>query len=436
MNPAAKILSLYELATFIQAELNNAFYQPVWVKAELVKLNYYQQSGHCFPDLVEKHNGKIMAQIRATIWNYNYAMIASKFKQMTGTTITPGMQLLFQVQVSFTPLYGMSLNILDIDPTFTLGALAYEKQQSIDKLTKAGVINLNKEKEMPLLLQNLAIISVESSKGFSDFIQTLDGYRDLYAIKYTLFPAILQGDTAVTSQIAALNEIRKDYKRFDTVLILRGGGADVGMNCYDNFELAYAVATFPIPVITGIGHSTDSTIVDMLAAANMKTPTEAANFIISKFIDFEFSLNRIKDKIINRCKEVISEENYYINNTYNNIANRSAALLKNSSIRLNITGKNISNNAATNLIKTKNSLLQHINSIKINSKILLNTQNHSLNLFESKQNLLKPENVLKRGFSITYHNGKVVRNAAEIPENSIVETVLFKGKLISVTKKK
>ncbi|MDR2084260.1 MAG: exodeoxyribonuclease VII large subunit [Bacteroidales bacterium] len=434
MNSIGKILSLYELTSFIQAEINNAFYVPIWVKAELVKLNYYQQSGHCFPDLVEKDEGKIKAQIRATIWNHAYVMIASKFKKITGSTITPGMQLLFQVQVSFSPLYGMSLNILDIDPTFTLGALAYEKQLSIDKLTKASVINLNKEKPIPLLLQNLAIISVESSKGYNDFIQTINEYKDFYTIKHKIFPAVLQGDAAITSQISALNEIKKSYKRFDAVLILRGGGADVGMNCYDNFELAYNVATFPIPVITGIGHSTDNTIVDMVAAANMKTPTEAANFIISKFVTFEQNLNKVKNRIIERCKDLIAEEMYYLDKLSTNIVNQSEDLLEDCFGELNIMYKNIANNITTILIKEDNSILTNINSIKLNSKILINSQNHNLKLFESKQNLLNPENVLKRGFSITYYDGKTVKNANEVPENAEIETILFNGKINSVTK--
>lgn len=425
----SKILSLYELAAIIQEEISYAFERPVWVKAELVKMNYYPQSGHCFPELVEKEGNKIKAQIRATIWSSYYPTIASKFKMVTGNTISPGMQLLFLAQVSFHPIYGLSLQIIDIDPQFSLGAMAYEKQMTIKKLEDADVINRNKSLPMPLLLKRLAIISAASSKGFNDFIQTMN--ESGYTFNYKIFPAVLQGDTAIASQISAFEEIKKDYKDYDAAIIIRGGGGEIGMNCYDNYNLAYEIATFPIPVITGIGHSTDSTIADMVAAASMKTPTETANFIIDKFKSFEDTINTTAENIIDYVTNIIGYSKKSIEDMSSRVVHSTTNYLNYNSSRLLLESSRLESSARTYISNQMHLLGSATRALKPLCKIIINNQDNRLNIYESRVNLMDPHKILKRGFSITTVNGKAVKSTADINVNDTVSTVIYEGDFLS-----
>ena len=435
MSNIKNILSLKELTTLIQRTIATDMNTLYWVKAELVKLNCAASSGHCYPELVEKEGSKISAQMRGIIWKDVYSVLSSKFKRITHTEIASGMQLLLQVQVTYSPVYGLSLMVMDIDPTYTTGALAYEKQQTIDRLTEEGVMDLNKSIPMPWLLQKLAIISADSSKGYNDFMQTIDEYAEQYSIFTKLYNAVLQGNIAVSSQIAAFEEIKMNSDSFDAVILIRGGGGDIDMNCYDNHELAYEIATFPIPVITGIGHSTDTSVADMVSAARMRTPTEAANFVLSGFARFEEALNLLQDNIIKFTSRQID----YFKNSLNNIASliitKPSAITAYNNNLLTRTGDNMTKYVLLKLTNYNNNLNRIVDNISKNVTMKLNSDKIKLDNYDAAIKLLSPLNILKRGYSISYLNGKAITDTDCIKEGDIIETQLYNGKIESKTTK-
>ena len=233
-----KYHSLLELTQSVESVINKTYTKSYWVKAEIAKLNFYPKSGHCYPDLVEKQNGKVVAQMRAIIWAGSFKDMSLKFTNVTNEKIGDGMTVLLRCSVKFSPIYGLSLQIHDIEPSFTLGELAKEKQKSIARLKDEGKFYKNKQLLPPLLIQRLAIISVETSKGYQDFIKVIDNNEWGYKFFHMLFPALLQGDGAVKSITSQLTSINKIIHHFDAVLIIRGGGGDIGLSIFDNYNLA------------------------------------------------------------------------------------------------------------------------------------------------------------------------------------------------------
>ena len=303
------IFSLLEVTNSIRKTLEERYKSAFWIKAEMNKLNHYSQSGHCFPEIIEKVNGKIIAQIKATLWRDDYQNINRNFLRILKEPLKDGIKILFLAKIFFDPSFGLSLQIIDIDPQYTLGDLENEKRETIKKLQLEGIYDKNKKLELPFLPQRIAIISVATSKGFGDFIDVIDKNSWNYKFFYLLFPSILQGDKAVTGIIAQLERIKKVIHHFDAVAIIRGGGGDVGLSCYNNYELAKAITLFPIPVITGIGHVTNETVCEMFAHTNAITPTKLAEFLLQKFHNFSVPIQKAKEKIADKSRRILSEEN-------------------------------------------------------------------------------------------------------------------------------
>ena len=263
-----------------------------WVKAEIVKLNYYKQSGHCYPDLVEKVDGKIVAEIRGNIWKDDFIEINKKFKEVLNEELGDEMTVVCRAKVKYSSVYGLSLNIIDISPEYTMGELAKQKMETIRRLKTEGLFTLNQTKLLPVLPKTIAVISVESSKGYQDFINVIDKNNWAYAFHIKLFPAILQGTKSVITITEQLKVISKYAHIFDAVTIIRGGGGDVGLSSFDSYDLAKEVANFPIPVLSGIGHSTNLTVTEMVSHKHFITPTKMAEFLIQKFHNFSVPLQR------------------------------------------------------------------------------------------------------------------------------------------------
>lgn len=302
------IFSLLEVTQSIQKTIADRYTSSFWVKAEMNKLNYYPHSGHCYPELLEKRAEKVVAQIKAVLWKDDFIRINTHFQQVLKESLKDGIKILFCAKISFDPAHGLSLRILDIDPSYSLGELEKEKSETIAKITKEGIFDQNRKHQLPLLPKRIAIISVQTSKGYSDFLRIIEGNEWGYKFFILLFPAILQGDSAASSIIRQLNQIEKVKSHFDVVAIIRGGGGEVGLSCYNNFTLARAVALFPIPVITGIGHSTNETVVEMVAFENSITPTKLAEFLLQRFHDFSVPLKRAEERLIDRSHKILKEE--------------------------------------------------------------------------------------------------------------------------------
>ena len=280
--------SLSELTDKIQETIKLNFDTAVWIRAEISELRE-NSNGHCYLELIEKDNStdSLLAKSKATIWSSTYRMLKPYFESSTGQSLRSGLKVLIAVSVEFHGLYGFSLNIRDIEPSFTIGELAARRLKIIKQLEEDGIADMNKLLELPALSQRIAIISSKTAAGYDDFINQLKSDTNNFAFYCKLFPAVMQGDQAESSIVAALEKIYSNSEHFDLVLIIRGGGATTDLACFDAYDLALNCAQFPLPIITGIGHQRDLTILDMVAHTSVKTPTAAAEFIISNLLKLE-----------------------------------------------------------------------------------------------------------------------------------------------------
>jgi exodeoxyribonuclease VII large subunit len=282
--------TLKQVAESIRKTIAERYSRTYWVTAEMHKLNQTRK-GHCYPELVQKEDASIVVEMRGTIWKQNFERIQQKFFEIVKEPLHDGMELLFHVKITYHPLYNIGLEIIDIDPNYTLGALQRERQETLERLNKEGILNANQNIEMALVPKRLAIISQADSKGYSDFVTLLNGHPKRYHFNTFLFEATLQGDAAIKSIQDQLKRIQKVQQHFDAVVIIRGGGGEIGMHCYNNYELAKAIATFPLPVLTGIGHSTNLTVCELIAFRNGITPSDMAYFLLSIFEELDAPLD-------------------------------------------------------------------------------------------------------------------------------------------------
>lgn len=450
------MFTLLEVAQSIQNTLAQRYTSIFWVKAEMNKLNYYSHSGHCYPELVEKKDGKVIAQLKSTLWKDDYEIINNNFISVLKEPLKEGIKILFAARLSFDPVYGLSLRIIDIDPAYTLGDLEKEKRETIIRLKQENLFDKNKSLKLSLLPQRIAIISVETSKGYADFTKVIAQNPWGYCFFYFLFPSLLQGEKAVDSIIAQLNRIRKVKHHFDVVAIIRGGGGDVGLSCYNSYELSKEIANFPLPVITGIGHATNETVTEMIAHQNAITPTKLAEYLIQQFHNFSVPLNKAIDAVSNKSRLIIYEQKnrlQYTSRYFRSVTQN--VLVSNKGIVAKQTASLIYN-AVFIFRKNKQEILQTIKMINTGAKNLLNF-NANLIIFSKEKLLtshaqfqkrtataltniekhiavLDPDNVLKRGYSITRLNGKVIKSQTDVQKNDAIETILFDGIITSNVK--
>lgn len=399
------IFSLLEVSRSIQKTIADRYKSLYWIKAEMNKLNHYTHSGHCYPELVEKKDGKIVAEMRSTLWKADFQRINTLFIKQLGEPLREGITMLFQAAISYDPLYGFSLKILDIDPTFVLGELEKEKRESIQKLREEGLFGANRQLRFPLLAKRLAIISVETSKGLSDFFNIIKLNPWGYRFEYRLFPALLQGDKSISSIIKQLAVIAEQSHDFDAVAIIRGGGGEVGLSSYNNYLLAKAIALFPIPVLTGIGHSTNETVSEMVAYKNAITPSELADFLIQKFHQFAIPVDEALRRIVDATKTQFIQEQRNLEQISRAISWSSKAHLASQS----------------NELKTITSHLQ------LFSRQLLRGRMVELSNSDRLLRLADPQQLLMRGFSITRLNGRALTDAAVLAPGDEIETTFLSG---------
>jgi exodeoxyribonuclease VII large subunit len=431
-----QVFSLIEVSRSIEKTLSERYKSAFWVKAEMNKLNHYSHSGHCYPDLVEKKDGKVIAQMRANLWKADYIRVNDTFQTVLKEPLKDGIKIMFLAKISFSPAYGLSLRIIDIDPAYTLGDLEKEKQETIKQMREQGIFHQNKTRPFPLLPQRVAIISVETSKGYADFLKVLDGNEWGYKYFHLLFPALLQGDKAVGSINSQLMQIKKVIHHFDVVAIIRGGGGDIGLSCYNHYELVKEIALFPIPVLTGIGHATNETVAEMVSNTNVITPTKMAEFLLQKFHNFSVPVNDAREKIIDKARRYISEEKSKFqsetklfrslthnilfkskNNLQEHIqtfTQHSRFLFRNERSVLNSLKVDISKTSRNLLIENSFKMVQARARFSEQTLLHLRGVKYSLANLEKNINNMSLENVLKRGYSITRLGGKAVKDIKNI----------------------
>lgn len=449
------IFSLSEVAQSIQRTLADRYHNSFWVKAEMNKLNRYPHSGHCYPDLVEKLNGKIVAELRANIWKDDFDTINTRFLEVLHEPLKDGVNILFSAKITFHAIYGLSLRIIDIDPSFSLGELEREKKETIKLLRKEGVFNLNKTQRLALLPKRIAIISVQTSKGYADFMKVIGENPWGYKFFTMLFPALLQGENAVESILRQLTIIGKVQHHFDAVAIIRGGGGDIGLTCYNNLSLVRTIALFPIPVITGIGHSTNETVSEMVAHKNAITPTELADFLIQHFHNFSVPVNTAKETIAALAVELIKEEKrrtkelgrlfknitlarlnerkHWLDQLTSTLLGLANHFLKMSAERqINQNLRSLARGAAQVLLLNMNRLTIPQTKLNDQTRAFTSRAMQKISQCEKMIEIMDPIHVLKRGFSITMAKNHVVHSAGELEQGEIIQTILSDGSVTSI----
>ena len=429
-------LSLYELNSLVREVIESELSREYWVEAELSEAR--ESRGHCYMELVQKEEGTNtpIARASAKCWRTQWMMIQPHFERITGQRLRAGLKIRLKVYAQFHEAFGFSWIVTDIDPTFTLGDLARRRQEIITRLKQEGVFDLQKELELPLFCINIAVISSESAAGYGDFCNQLADSG--FAFHTQLFPAVMQGEQVEESIIQALERIfqiqAEDVAQFDSVVIIRGGGATADMSGFDTLALAENVAQFPIPIITGIGHDRDECVLDMVSHLRVKTPTAAAAFLIDHA---QQVLDRIEDaeqRIVHASQTQISN----LKSQISNLASRIPTLFSLVKTReeahtqqlLQRMGK-----ACDNLLIRSDARLAVLNTqLSTLSSQLINAHRHRLDLLQQRTASLDPQLILNRGYSLTTHNGKVVRNAADVKAGDEIETRLEHGSIKSFIK--
>ncbi|MBN1415552.1 MAG: exodeoxyribonuclease VII large subunit [Bacteroidales bacterium] len=447
-------ITLFELNSLIKGSLKKAFPDSYWIIAEIseLKVNY---SGHCYLELVEKNTNSetLKAKARATIWSSVFRMIQPYFETTTRTKLAAGLKIMVKATVEFHELYGLSLNITDIEPRFTLGELARRKQEVIDRLKAEGVFELNKQQILPRLPKTIAVISSETAAGYGDFRNQLLCNPYGYAFYLRLFPAVMQGDEAEVSIVSAMESVFRYEDFFDALVIIRGGGAQSDLSCFNGYWIASHIAQFSLPVLTGIGHEQDETIADMVAHTRLKTPTAVAEFLLARFQEEEAFQQELSSSMVEVSRDIILTQNNRLMKLALTIKPLVLSLVEGNRKRLAIASVMIENtsSAVVSGFMNKIALMQFrvLSSSKqyfrdlghmvlMIKKNLMNVipaymtqQMFRTGVLANKVHYNDPVNVLKRGYSITLFQGKPIKNAGEVKEGDTVDTMLHEGKLTS-----
>ena len=400
--------SLSELLEQVKGALNKALPGHYWVVAEIMEL---RENRHCYLELIEKseENDSLLAKVRATIWASRYGMLRSFFETTTGSPLKSGIKILCKASIEFHPQYGLSLNITDIDPSYTLGDLARKKQEVIQRLRKEGVYDMNRELRFPLVPQRIAIISSETAAGYGDFMESILQNRHGFLFHTTLYPAIMQGDAAPLSITSAMEKVYESESHFDCLVIIRGGGSKADLESFNQYELAYFITQFPLPVITGIGHERDESVADMVAHLGLKTPTAVAEFLVDQLLSFEFSLSALLDRLSTSVRDCVKGDLNRLERYGSSMMHLSRGLLQQQSERLRQSEQRLQRELA----------------------MLLDRSHDKLAQLQKRTELVNPENILKRGYSMTLLKGKAVTSVKGIKAGNLLETRLYQGKIIS-----
>lgn len=422
-NPA---YSLSELNAAVREVLELSFPAAVWVVAEIAEVRS-QANGHCYLGLVEKRNNTVVAQMKATIWSTVYRSLAPRFEKATGERLKAGMQILLSVIVSFHEVYGLSLNIRDIDPSYSLGEMARRRRETLERLQKEGLTERNKTLPLPLVPQRIAVISSATAAGYGDFINHLEQNPEGYAIDAELFQAILQGEAAEASLLSALAGIASQADRFDAVVIIRGGGAQLDLNCFDSYRLAAAIARCPLPVFTGIGHERDDTVADIVAHTKLKTPTAVAEFLLSRLRDFGARVLQARQRLLELARGRVREEDQRLRLRAQQVLNLLTRRFHDEQLRLNAASHQLKQGVGAAIHRSRNRLALDANRLGAGTRGLLQTRQSQLTHLGQAVRLLDPVNVLRRGYSITYHRQGALKDAAELRKGDIITTRLYNG---------
>lgn len=446
--------TLLEFNNLIKKTIEDEFFDYISITAEINNLNI-NRSGHCYIELIQKDeiSDKIIAQTRATIWAPNYRMLAPYFKSVTGKELSDGIKILFKANVNFHELYGFSVNIIDIDPNYTLGDIERQKKETITQLENDGVIEMNKELPIPMVIKNIAIISSKTAAGYEDFVTQLNNNEHNFVCHTQLFEAFMQGNNAEDSIMEAFNHIFEYSLKFDLVVFIRGGGSKSDLTVFDSYNIAFYITQFPIPVIVGIGHERDNSIADIVANISLKTPTAVADFIINNNNNFKEYIYELAESLELNANTIIDNEKHKIqtilqkfaHNSSNIIANEKynlSANIDNFKHKINNLTKKENNKLHNTILKTSylcssyaqlnnNNLERLIRRTKNISNNYILKQQNKLNINQIKNESNNPEILLEKGFSYITKSNKIIKSIKDVKKGDIIKNHLKDGEIIS-----
>ena len=407
-------LSLYDLNALVRRCLEQCLPDEYWVQAELSEVRTHPATGHCYVEFVQKdpRGNNLVAKARGVIWSNVFRLLRPYFEESTGQAFEAGIKVLVQVSVSFHELYGFNLTVHDIDPTYTLGDMARRRREILKQLEDEGVLTLNKELFMPVLPRRVAVISSPTAAGYGDFRHQLEHNPRGYAFQVTLFAAAMQGDRVEASILEALDAINSRVEQFDVVVIIRGGGATSDLSCFDTYLLAAACAQFPLPIITGIGHERDDTVLDSVAHVRVKTPTAAAEYLIVRMDEAADRLNDLVVRLHEGVTARLEQERRCLYQCRNRIPASAVRRVSSAQLELLTARKDLHRSVET----------------------LLARHRHRLELFRQRLADASPEKLLARGYSLTLKDGRAVKDASRLHEGDVLVTQVHKGTLTSIVK--
>ena len=401
-----KHITLSELLADVRRTLAERFPLGVWICAEVGEIKENRYSGHCYMELIEKgdNDGTPKAKASAAVWRSRWGMLSSLFRAATGSPLSAGMKVLLKVSVTFHESYGLSLVVSDIDPTYTIGEQEQRRRQTIEQLTSEGVFDLNKTLPMPTVIQRIAVISSATAAGYQDFMNHLGASS--YRIETTLFEAIVQGTAAEQSLIAALGRVAEREDEFDAIAILRGGGSQSDLGCFNAYPLCAHIAQVPLPILTGIGHDKDTSVADLVAHTALKTPTAVADFLVEQISGYHSEVEYAYERILNASTTILESHRTRMERNGALVRTLADGLLRRMEVKLERAEVELHHGVAR-LLEAHKARLERA-AVKVEAS--------------------SPQRILAMGFSMIQHNGRTLTTANSISIGDQVEIILADGR--------
>ena len=427
-------LSLHEANYLVRQAVEITLPDPLWVLAEIASLS--ERRGHCYMELVEKDDlsNTPIAQARACCWANTWMRLSPRFVRATGQPLHAGMKVLLKVQANFHEQYGFSWIVQDIDPTFTIGDMARRRKEILEELRRRGVIDNNASLPIPPFANRIAVISSAAAAGYGDFSSQLANNEQGFAFSTRLFPAVMQGEQVEQSVISALNAVFEEVDSFDVVVIIRGGGSTADLSGFDTLDLAENVANFPLPVITGIGHERDKSVLDEVACISVKTPTAAAAYLIDNLARTQARIDEAADSVALSVRQALDREKLRLARLEHYFLSvfsvKKAAILA----HLSATEQRIINGALRHILLQRNVLDRFAHRLAPPLMLRIERERSRLGMLEQSIEANNPARVLQRGYGLIMHDGDIITNPQQVSSGDDLTVILSKGVIESVVK--
>lgn len=436
--PRREELSLHELNSRIRGAVNQSFPETYWVRAEMSDVRTNLSSGHCYLEFVEKSalTGGVVAKARGVIWAKTFRMLKPYFEMETGQSFASGLKVLVRVSVEFHEVYGFNLNVVDIDPAYTLGDMVRRRMEIVRQLQEEGVFTLNKELPFPTLARRIAVITSPTAAGYEDFLNQLAHNKRGYPFYVRLFPALMQGEKTEASVIAALERIYRHADCFDVVVIIRGGGATSDLHSFDSYLLAANCAQFPLPILTGIGHERDDTIVDMVAHTRMKTPTAVAEFLIGRMDAAAAEVAELQQAVSTLAADRLAIQKNELQLLTTRLPALATQRIERNRSSLHLLAGRLPLVASGLLVRRQTEAETLRVQLKNGLSSFFSEKDRFLQLTGQFVKMASPEYILKRGYSLTLKDGRIIKQAADIEPGDEITTRFADGAVKSLVRRR